>query len=26
MGMAAFYHLKGDRIAQARVYWMKPAT
>jgi len=26
MGMAAFYHLEGDRIAQARVYWMKPAA
>jgi hypothetical protein len=26
MGMAAFYHLEGDRIAHARVYWMKPAT
>jgi len=25
MGMAAFYHLEGDRIAHARVYWMKPA-
>jgi hypothetical protein len=26
MGMAAFYHLKGDRIAHARVYWLKPGT
>ncbi len=26
MGMAAFYHLEGDRIAHVRVYWMKPAT
>jgi len=26
MGMAAFYHLQGDRIAHARVYWLKPAT
>jgi hypothetical protein len=25
LGMAAFYHLEGDRIAHARVYWMKPA-
>lgn len=25
MGMAAFYHLEGDRIAHARVYWMRPA-
>jgi len=25
MGMAAFYHLEGDRIAHARVYWLKPA-
>jgi hypothetical protein len=25
MGMAAFYHLTGDRIAHARVYWLKPA-
>lgn len=25
MGMAAFYHLEGDRIIHARVYWMKPA-
>jgi len=26
MGMSAFYHLEGDRIAHARVYWMKPAV
>jgi hypothetical protein len=26
MGMAAFYHLKGDRIAHARIYWLKPAV
>lgn len=26
MGMAVFYHLEGNRIAHARVYWMKPAT
>lgn len=25
MDMSAFYHLEGDRIAHARVYWMKPA-
>jgi ketosteroid isomerase-like protein len=25
MGMAAFYHLQGDRIAQVRIYWLKPA-
>lgn len=24
MQMAAFYHLVGDRIAHARVYWMRP--
>jgi len=24
LGMAAFYHLEGDRIAHARVYWLKP--
>ena len=26
LGMAAFYHLKGDRIAHARIYWLKPAV
>lgn len=26
MGMAAFYHLEGDRIAHARIYWLKPAV
>lgn len=26
MGMAAFYHLEGDHIAHARVYWLKPAS
>lgn len=26
MGMSVFYHLEGDRIAHARVYWLKPAT
>jgi len=26
MGMAAFYHLEGDRIAHVRVYWLKPAA
>jgi hypothetical protein len=26
LGIAAFYHLKGDRIAHARIYWLKPAT
>jgi len=26
MGMAAFYHLEGDRIAHVRIYWLKPAT
>ena len=26
LGMAAFYHLKGDRIAHARVYWLKPTV
>ncbi|MEJ2673004.1 MAG: nuclear transport factor 2 family protein [Deltaproteobacteria bacterium] len=25
MGMAACYHLEGDRIAHARVYWLQPA-
>jgi len=24
LGMAAFYHLQGDRIAQVRIYWLKP--
>jgi hypothetical protein len=24
LGMAAFYHLEGDRIARASLYWMKP--
>ena len=24
MGMAAFYHLEGDRIAHARIYWLRP--
>lgn len=26
MGMSVFYHLEGDRITRARVYWLKPAT
>lgn len=25
MGMGVFYHLEGDRITHARVYWMRPA-
>jgi hypothetical protein len=25
MGMGVFYHLEGDRIAPALVYWMRPA-
>jgi hypothetical protein len=25
LGMAAFYHLQGDYIAHARIYWLKPA-
>jgi hypothetical protein len=26
LGMAAFYHLEGDRIAHARIYWLKPTV
>ena len=26
LGMAAFYHLEGDRITHASIYWMKPTS